>query len=344
MCHRRGVLKPGGCPRPPARDAGGGSEPSGAAPQPPGSADCPSGPPSVLGPLSGDLATAQGAGRAMLAAPGPPRESRRRSPSAERARARLSEQRGGAGCRGRRGRSRGDTSPARGLAKGEESRARAPAAANASRGVVMATAGLHGHEGEDGAVRCFQRGGGRHLRMPFSTGRCHNHSTFPSSLLIPYRGHAGPYALSRASVGRKDAAGPARLRPRRRASAGASERVPADTERHRAHFQRSVPRREPHSPRRAAGAARLSKVSSPGCHLPGPCSGRLLPAFQRRKTAGGAAGEALVPRQQGGARGGPATRRPEQGRGQRPSALSPARGRAPGTHPLVCRARPCGPQ
>lgn len=65
------MLKPGGCPRPPARDAGGGSEPSGPAPQPPGSADCPSGPPSVLGPLSGDLATAQGAGRAMLAAPGP---------------------------------------------------------------------------------------------------------------------------------------------------------------------------------------------------------------------------------------------------------------------------------
>lgn len=129
----------------------------------------------------------------------------------------------------------------------------------------MATAGLHGHEGEDGAVRCFQRerGGARHLRMPFSTGRCHDRSTFPSSFLIPYRGHAGPYALPRASVGRKDAAGPARLRPRRRASAGASERAPADTERHRAHFQRSVPRRESHSPRRAAGAARLSKVSSP---------------------------------------------------------------------------------
>lgn len=127
----------------------------------------------------------------------------------------------------------------------------------------------HGHRRSSGArgrgrgSEMFPERVGRHLRMPFSTGRCHDHSTFPSSLLIPYRGHAGPYALPRASVGRKDAAGPARLRPRRRASAGASERAPADTERHRAHFQRSVPRREPHSPRRAAGAARLSKVSSP---------------------------------------------------------------------------------
>lgn len=127
----------------------------------------------------------------------------------------------------------------------------------------------HGHRRSSGArgrgrgSEMFPEGGGRRLRMPFSTGRCHDHSTFPSSLLIPYRGRAGPYALSRASVGRKDAAGPARLRPRRRASAGASERVPADTERRCTHFQRSIPRREPHSPRRAAGAARLSKVSSP---------------------------------------------------------------------------------
>lgn len=44
---------------------------------------------------------------------------------------------------------------------------------------------------------------------------------------------------------------------------GGLGRVPADTERHRTHFQRSVPWGEPHSPRRAAGAARLSKVSSP---------------------------------------------------------------------------------
>lgn len=180
--------------------------------------------------------------------------------------------------------------------------------------------------------------------MPFSTGRCHDHSTFPSSLLIPCRGHAGPYALSRASVGRKDAAGPARLRPRRRASAGASERAPADTERRRTHFQRSVPRREPHSPRRAAGAARLSKVSPPRLPPAWAMLGAPPPSISAEKNPGGAAGEALVPRQQGGARGGPATRWPEQGRGQRPSTLSPARGRAPETHPLVCRARPCGPQ
>lgn len=91
-----------------------------------------------------------------------------------------------------------------------------------------------------------------------------------------------------------------------------------------------------HAVRREPPAFR--RFRRPGCPLPGPCSGRLLPAFQRRKTAGGAAGEALVPRQQGGARGGPATRRPEQGRGQRPSALSPARGPSPGDAP------PCLPR
>lgn len=174
--------------------------------------------------------------------------------------------------------------------------------------------------------------------MPFSTGRCHDHSTFPSSLLIPYRGHAGPYALPRASVGRKDAAGPARLRPRRRASAGASDASPrtrsATVPISSARFRGVSPIL--HAVRRELPAFR--RFRRPGCHLPGPCSGRLLPAFQRRKTAGGAAGEALVPRQQGGARGGPATRWPEQGRGQRPSALSPARGPSPGDAP------PCLPR
>lgn len=174
--------------------------------------------------------------------------------------------------------------------------------------------------------------------MPFSTGRCHDHSTFPSSLLIPYRGHAGPYALSRASVGRKDAAGPRgsargvglRRGPRNAPPRTRSATVPISS----ARFRGVSPIL--HAVRRELPPFR--RFRRPGCHLPGPCSGRLLPAFQRRKTAGGAAGEALVPRQQGGARGGPETRRPEQGRGQRPSALSPARGPSPGDAP------PCLPR
>lgn len=174
--------------------------------------------------------------------------------------------------------------------------------------------------------------------MPFSTGRCHDHSTFPSSLLIPYRGHAGPYALSRASV------------------AGRTQRV-------RRGSARGVGL--PRGPRNASprtrsatvpiSSARFRGVSGGSCP---PFEGFVAPAAPCLGHARGASsqhfsGEKPREEQQGrpwspGSRAGPEVgRRPgglskAEDRGPPPSALHGAR--APETHPLVCRARPCGPQ